>query len=140
GPGATVDFDPSMYPREGIPRINRVSPTRPRKGQLVRVYGENFNAIDGNPDQCANEAPFDPCSAKSCEVETANEGPFGNGLELDVGETSIPLHIDAVTPTMMAFEMPVDCYARGTILVLKHDAMGGVLVSSDVLPFCDEGC
>src|SRR5262249_26097470 len=60
-PGAMFDG-----PRAGRPVIYRIVPTRPQAGEIVRVYGDNFDAINGNPTRGAScesvSMPASPCS------------------------------------------------------------------------------
>jgi hypothetical protein len=122
---------------------------------MVRVYngvlsgaGGPFNAIDGmacrtggidGPTGLPLGLPADRCDVRSTEVATANHvSPRGMKVELTVGDdkfatTAIDVH--AVTPSMLVFQMPVDCHSAGTLTVFRgadDDAS---------FPICDvEGC
>ncbi len=137
-------------PRGGpAPVIARVSRSRPRKGELVRVYngsldgtGGTFNAIDGAActatglnDGLPAGIPDDICSADSPNVVSQNRVlTRGNRVLLDIGGETFDADIHGVTPTMLAFRMPVDCCASGTMTV----ARGQVVLSAPV-PLCDAG-
>jgi hypothetical protein len=60
--------------------------------------------------------------------------PRGNRVLLDIGGETFDADIHGVTPTMLAFRMPVDCWAAGTMTV----ARGQMAVSAPV-PLCDAG-
>lgn len=138
-------------PRGGpAPEIARISLPRPRKGDLVRVYngalddggGGTFNAIAGSAcvapglsDGLPAGIPEDICSADSPNVVAQNRVVArGNRVILDIGGEQFDADVHAVTPTMLAFRMPVDCWAAGTITV----ARGQTAVSQPV-PLCDAG-
>ncbi|MCW5891657.1 MAG: right-handed parallel beta-helix repeat-containing protein [bacterium] len=159
-PPAPVDLGTPTGHRNGpAPQIARVSNPRPRKGDVVHVYngslqgtGGPFNAIDGTlnmsdpakPRRCsfgdlANIAdpsagmPDDPCSLDSEGVALANAGPRGNGVRIEMGGLSYVPAVQAVTPTMLVFRMPVDCLAPATLTVARGNA------ASVPVPFCDPG-
>jgi hypothetical protein len=126
-----------------------VSIPRPRKGELVRVYngalddvGGTFNAVAGAAcvarhfsDGLPAGIPDDICSADSPNVVAQNRViARGNRVLLDIGGETFDADIHAVTPTMLAFRMPVDCWAAGTITVAR-----GQTAISQPVPFCDAG-
>jgi hypothetical protein len=138
GAGASVDLGTPPGPRAGIATPLTVSVGRPRAGDLVRVFGTDFNAIDGAA--CADDTvPVAPCSAANPRVAAQNRGRFGNRVLLTFGDESMSVDVDAVTPTMLAFRMPVDCFAPATLNVSKRDA--SEVRHGASLPFCDAaGC
>lgn len=155
-PAASVDIGAPSGPRSGpAPVIVDVFPRRPRKGDLVRVYngvlvdqGGPFNAVDGvdcrvggfdGPTGLPLGLPADRCDPRSAEVAAANHASVrGNKVEIQIGSetfTSDLIDVHAVTPTMLVFEMPVDCYAAGSLRVSRGSD------ASELLPFCDViGC
>jgi hypothetical protein len=173
--GADVAVAPEGWsqfhgPKEYLPFIAGVTPARPRKGDIVRVYGENFDAINGNPArtdadpcnecssvalaQCSQAAdgtprcPTGPCIDGTCPcaidnpaVELRNAGSKGPNRIYIVsqwdGSAVADLAPDAVTPTMLAFRMPFDCYAPLVVHVAKY----GATEPQFAFPLCDaKGC
>lgn len=136
-------------PRGGPPpEIARVSLSRPRKGDLVRVYngaldgvGGTFNAIAGSAcvatglnDGLPAGVPDDICSADSPNVVAQNRVlTRGNRVLLNIGGEVHDADVQAVTPTMLAFRMPVDCWAAGTMTVERGQN------ASEPVPLCDAG-
>src|SRR5579871_1473160 len=145
-PGATVDVGAPRGARGGTPDLLRVVPPRPRQGDLVRVYldaavaGASFNAVEGGA--CADEiAPADPCSADDAPVRRRNQQTQANRLAITTldGQPLAIFYPDAVTPTMLAFSMPFDCFAPLLLQVTERDANGGRV--GRILPLCDAaGC
>jgi hypothetical protein len=133
--GATVDLDSGPGHRAGRPVLVRVSPPRPQAGELVRLYGDNFNAIDGAA--CAHEVvPRDPCSAANAAVAARNEcGGPGNCVELLFDGAPLFVDVAAATPTMLAFIMPIDCFAPATVRVSRRTVSGGT--ESATIAVCD---
>ncbi len=137
-------------PRGGpAPEVARVSLPRPRKGDLVRVYngaldgiGGTFNAIAGAScvasglnDGLPAGIPTDICSADNPNVVSQNRVlQRGNRVLLSIGGEQFDADVHGVTPTMLAFRMPVDCWAAGTITVAR-----GQTAISQPVPFCDPG-
>jgi hypothetical protein len=136
-PGATFDG-----PRAGKPVIYRVVPTRPQAGEIVRIYGDNFDAINGNPTrlvcpsialpQCSPEQPCStgpcvdglcPCAIDNPAVQARNTTSEDRILLIALDGTGIPLAEiapDAVTPTMLVFRMPpFDCFEGLALQVLN---------------------
>jgi hypothetical protein len=70
-PGATApDLGTPTGPRHGpAPTVTEVSPGRPRAGELVRLYGGPFNAIDGAACHPSG-LPDDHCDAQNPSVAT----------------------------------------------------------------------
>jgi hypothetical protein len=128
--GASVDLGVPPVPSAGVPVVRSVSPPRPRRGELVRVFGENFNAIGGA--HCAGAtAPVEPCSAENPAVRQQNQQSQDNRLRITAVDGTplsprLPfVYPDAVTPTMLAFHMPFDCFAPLTLEIEKQNAGGG---------------
>ncbi|MBI3770282.1 MAG: right-handed parallel beta-helix repeat-containing protein [Deltaproteobacteria bacterium] len=135
--GASVELGTAAAARAGIPTPLSVSIGRPRAGDLVRIFGANFNAID--PAACAQATlPLAPCSAENPRVVQANRADrYGNRLVLTMGGATYQVDVDAVTPTMLAFRMPVDCFAPASLAVSKRDPDG--VRHAGTIPFCDAG-
>jgi hypothetical protein len=138
--GASVDLGVTPGARAGAPVLTRVSPSRPRRGDLVRVFGEGLNAIEGTA--CSPDtAPADPCSAENLAVQLQNQMTNANRVRILAGDGTIleTLYPDAVTPTMLAFRMPFDCFAPLSLQVAKRDAAGNRV--SATIALCDaSGC
>ncbi len=146
-PKATAaDLGAPSGPRGGPPPvIRRVVPARPRAGDFVRVYngslegmGGTFNAIDGGACTDAGPTagvPADPCSVESPAVVAQNRSfGAGNQVTVSIGGEELSADVHAVTPTMLIFRMPVDCYAPGTVVVRRgNDA------ASAPVTLCDPG-
>jgi hypothetical protein len=128
-------------------------PARPRAGDFVRVYngslagsGGTFNAIDavfctastplsGDPTGQPVGLPSDRCSPESPETAIQNHTlNRGNRVAIALGGQGFDVDVHAVTPTMLIFQMPVDCFAAGTLTMTRgNDA------PSAAVPFCDPG-
>jgi hypothetical protein len=138
--GAMVIVAPIEAARDGDPTLLDVSPKRPRRDQLVRVYGTHFDAIDGA--DCANAETLltlaDGCDPQNCPVATANGSTFGNRVRLRLGGTTYHPEVYAVSPTMLAFRMPVDCVTGAQLWVNTGPADN---VDGPKIDFCDPtGC
>jgi hypothetical protein len=137
-PGATApNLGTPIGPRHGPdPVVSEISPARPRAGELVRAYGGTFNAIDGAA--CHPQGlPDDPCSAENPSVVTINASSpsQGNSVTIAIDGRSFNAPVHQVTPTMLVFEMPVDCYGPATLTVARGNDVGRSV------PFCDpDGC
>src|SRR5207244_1312350 len=84
--GAMVAVGLPRSPRAGTPVLSRVSPARPQAGDIVRIFGDDFNAIEGSPlfvdrvlncadlPVCADDGscPTGPCVNGSCPCSIAN--------------------------------------------------------------------
>jgi len=105
----------------------------------VRVFGSGFNAIDG-ADCAQTTAPLAPCSAENPRVASRNRSERnGNRLRLMIAGQILPIDIDAVTPTMLAFRMPIDCFAPATLEASKRNTNDVRVIGT--IPFCDRrGC
>ncbi len=138
--GAHVDLHPVVATNTLTPGLTSVTPLRPRAGQIVRVYGRGFDAIRGNEltDACEDSPPRDAdfCDPSETELARLNRSSGGNRLRLVIGAQSLGLDLVAVTPTMLAFRMPVDCFAPASIEL--HPASPGPVLR---IAACDpEGC
>src|SRR5262249_29238074 len=142
------------------PAIARVVPARPRAGDFVRVYngslngnGGAFNAIDGaactastpsfgDPDRPGEPVglPGDPCSPASPEIVDQNHAiGRGNRVTVTLGGMAIDADVHAVTPTMLVFQMPIDCFAAGTIMVTRgNDAPSAPVTLCDPVGCTDQ--
>lgn len=117
--GATVTVSP-LVRSDARPRtLLEVSPARPRAGDVVRVYGTGFDAVLGNALSTACQQPpargADFCDPSEPELAQINRGADGNRLRLLIRSAvssvpAVPLDLVAVTPTMLAFRMPTDCF------------------------------
>ncbi len=134
--------------RAGAPMVYQVAPTRPHAGEVVRIYGDDFDAINGNPtrDVCPSMAlppcsPEGTCSAGPCvdgtcpcaidndavqarNTATQQAPKPPNRIRIRANDTQSSLLADlapdAVTPTMLVFRIPFDCFAPMTLEVLKY--------------------
>src|SRR5262249_20077406 len=152
--------EPLAGPRAGEPVVLGVTPARPQAGDVVRVFGDNFNAIEGNPVRsdcdlvdlpaCSSDTdcPTGPCVKEQCScaiespvVQQRNKEKNGNSITIRSasGAELLTLYPDAVTPTMLAFHMPFDCFAPLTLEVAKRDGPTGAAARAVTL--CDPvGC
>ena len=135
--GASADVANAIAARADALSAQRLSIGRPRAGDQVRVFGGGFNAIDG-ADCAQTTVPIASCSTENPRVAQRNHASrSGNRLRLMIAGQTLPIDVDAVTPTMLAFRMPVDCFAPATLEVSKRNA-DDVLVAATI-PFCDPG-
>jgi hypothetical protein len=122
-------------PRHGpAPSVTEISPARPRAGELVRVYGGNFNAIDGAA--CHEPGvPEDRCSIENLALADANAADVsqGNHVTVTLDGTDYPAEVHQVTPAMLVFAMPVDCWAPATLTVARGNDVPAPVA------FCDPG-
>jgi hypothetical protein len=142
-PGA-ADLGQPVGPRGGpAPVITRIVPARPRAGDFVRVYngslegiGGPFNAIEGTACSPAGAAPIgvpsDPCSPESPATVARNRAArAGDKVTVTIGDTRLDAEVHAVTPTMLLFRMPVDCFAPATLVASRGT------VDSPAATLCD---
>lgn len=133
---SSVDLGAAVASRAGGPVATRVSRGRPRAGDVVHVFGRGFNAIDGA--SCAKTtAPVDACSVEHPRIERQNRSRYGNLVRLLTGGEAVAVDVAAVTPTMLAFRMPFDCFAPAELVVSRRDAADVRRASSIAL--CDAG-
>jgi hypothetical protein len=111
------------------PTIESVWPLRPARGDLVRVWGSGFNApATKPPGECAGTEP----PADACDPSDSTLIDTGNTVSLRLSGTFIPTDLVAVTPTMLAFRMPVDCFdAEGKLTVEREGT------ASEAWPICE---
>jgi hypothetical protein len=136
--GAHVDLQPVVAVPARVPSLTGLSPARPRARDVVRVYGRGFDAIEGNALSLSCQQPPDRdadfCDPADPKLAQINRSASGNRLRLVMGLQSWSLDLAAVTPSMLAFRMPVDCFAPARIELRR----GTQTVS---LPACDpDGC
>src|SRR5262245_39111098 len=132
------------------PTLVRIEPARPKQGDFVRVYngsldgtGGTFNAIDGaactdaalGPDGHPLGYPSDPCSPENPNIAFQNRTVGrGNTVTFAMGRLQVDAEVHAVTPTMLVFKMPVDCFASATLIVTRGNDGASAAAS-----FCDPG-
>ena len=130
------------------------------------MYGQVFDAIGGNPvagtgncadlPACAPDGTCPtgpcvngtcPCSIASPAVQLRNAQTGANRIRIEAEDGTVladatgarDFYPDAVTPTMLAFRMPFDCFAPLTLEVSKGDPSGNR--SFAFIPLCDpKGC
>ena len=130
------------------------------------MYGEVFDAIAGNPvagtgncadlPACAPDGTCPtgpcvngtcPCSIASPAVQLRNAQSGANRIRIEAEDGTVladatgarDFYPDAVTPTMLAFRMPFDCFAPLTLEISKGDPSGNR--SFAFIPLCDpKGC
>ena len=110
------------------PVITRIVPARPRAGEFVRLYngsldgvGGTFNAIEGVAcSRAGDPPPSDPCSPESPAIVEQNRTfRAGNTVTITIGGMRLDAEVHAVTPTMLLFRMPVDCFAPATVVASR---------------------
>lgn len=134
--GADIDLGNASAARADVPLITDVSVGRPRAGEVVRIFGRGFNAIDGAACSRAR-APVNACSAENPRVVRQNLSRYGNLVQITIAGQTSTVDVDAVTPTMLAFRMPFDCFAAATLKVSRRDARDIRRTTS--IAFCDPG-
>jgi hypothetical protein len=103
------------------PVVTRVSPSKGREGELLRIYGLHFNAIDGH---AGEESCADLASSNSCLPLRGNC--------VRIGDVSAP--VEAVTPTMLVVRWPLTCVSPLPLVVVA--ARGGSGTPSQPLAVC----
>jgi len=109
------------------------------------VFGDNFNAIEGNPPggtgpcaaltacspdgHCPTGRCVDglcPCAIDNPALQDANQRTNASRIRIKAVDDTVLATIfpDAVTPTMLAFRMPFDCFAPLGLEVAKRDGRG----------------
>jgi hypothetical protein len=86
--------------RRAAPRITVIDPPFAAAGEVVRIYGSGFDAIEGNAGSCNTIADVNTC-----------EPLHGNCVMID----RTPAEVIAVTPTMMVVRAPFTCVAPVTL-------------------------
>ena len=145
--GATVSLLPLAASAGRTVTLTDVSPARPRAGDIVRVYGAGFDAINGTALSTACHLPprrdADFCDPSDPELAEKNRGSSGNRLRLvrwlpGGGSQTTNLDLVAVTPTMLAFRMPHDCFGPARLRLTVGSPGATVELPR---PFCDpDGC
>jgi len=82
--------------RRAAPRIATIEPSFAAGGDLIRIYGEGFDAIDGVGSSCNT-----PIEVNTCRPLR------GNCVLID----RVPAAVIAVTPTMLVVRAPFTCVA-----------------------------
>lgn len=108
------------------PVVTRVSPSKGRAGELLRIYGSRFNAIDGHFDQSACE---DVTGRNRCVPLR------GNCVKID----GVSAPIEAVTPRMLVVRRPFTCVEPVSLVVTTDQGSSGLAslpftVCSDAVP------
>lgn len=120
--GLRTVFDPAQAQR-GLqaPIVTRVSPAKGRAGDLLRIYGLRFNAIDGHFDE------------RSCEdVAGRNQCIPLRGNCVRIGGIAAP--VEAVTPTMLVVRWPFTCaFPVPLVVTVDHGSVG---MSSEPFVVC----
>lgn len=111
--GLRTVFMPSQAHRSLQPPIvTRVSQVKGRAGELLRIYGLRFNAIDGHPD------------AGACEDVSGHNGCMplrGNCARIG----GVAASVEAVTPTMLVVRWPFTCVEPVPLVVtVDHGSVG----------------
>jgi hypothetical protein len=107
-----VDVAPAQRGRaRATADIDTISPTFATVGELVRLYGRGFDAIEGN-------APSGDCAT----IADANTCRPAQGNCVLVGGQ--PAEVVAVTPTMLVFRAPFTCFEPTTITVGNRRTRG----------------
>lgn len=103
--GVHTAFVPAQAHRsQRAPVVTAARPLAGRAGELVRLFGTGFNAIDGHSND-----------AQCVDLETRNScSPLrGNCVLID----GVEARVEAVTPTMLAVRMPFACVEPVSISV-----------------------
>jgi hypothetical protein len=103
------------------PIVTRVSPAKGRVGELLRIYGLHFNAIDGH----FNELACD-------DVGGRNQCIPLRGNCVRIGGLSAP--VEAVTPTMLVVRWPLTCVVPVPLVVTVDQ--GSVGIASEPVSVC----
>jgi hypothetical protein len=120
--GLLTLFDPAQAHRASeVPVVTRVSPTRGREGELLRIYGRAFNAIDGHGGE---EACVHIAASNACLPLKGNCVRIGD----------VPAVVEAVTPTMLVVRWPFTCVAPVPLTVTVQRGEGGM--SSQPMTVC----
>lgn len=92
---ATVAVEPATAtPHREAPRITAIVPSFATAGELVRIYGSGFDAIEGAGSDCEDVAAANGCRPVR-----------GNCVFID----RQPAEVVAVTPTMLVVRAPFTC-------------------------------
>jgi hypothetical protein len=120
---APVTVDPALPTRSHTrPHITSIEPSFAAVGDLVRIYGSGFDAIDGAGDSCDGIA-----AANTCRPQ--------HGNCVFVGRTAA--EVVAVTPTMLVVRAPFTCVAPVSVSVRTRWAHGFSHADFCVVPPAD---
>jgi hypothetical protein len=97
-PVSIVPAQPSR--RRAAPRITAIDPPFAAAGDMVRIFGSGFDAIEGSADSCAAVADVNTCHPLR-----------GNCVLID----RQPAEVIAVTPTMVVVRAPFTCVEPVTV-------------------------
>lgn len=101
GVGSRVAVAPAMStPQRHAPRITSIEPAFAAAGDMVRIYGEGFDAIGGSGQDCASIAAANTCRPVR-----------GNCVMIDRS----PAEVVAATPTMLVVRAPFTCVSPVTV-------------------------
>jgi hypothetical protein len=96
--GVHTTVVPAQAHRSQLPPVvSSTEPTTGRRGELLRIFGSGFNAIDGlfDQSQCADVRGHNHCAPRQ----------RGNCVQID----GVPALVEAVTPTMLVVRWPFTC-------------------------------
>jgi hypothetical protein len=113
GSGGVDITPPRVGRRRATIEIDSTSPKFATRGELVRIYGRRFDAIEGN-------APTGDCDTIS---EANSCRPLKGNCVLVGGQ---PAEVVAVTPTMLVIRAPFTCFEPTTITVRNGRTRGVV--------------
>ena len=130
---------PCEAPRNpsGGTSVREVVPAAARAGEVVRILGSGFNAIDGygaNDGRGGATRCTDLAAGNTCE-----QLPRGTCVEFERldGSWAPATEVLAVTPTHIAVRAPIDCLAPRRVRVRRKDATGrGQTFTSSSAVFC----
>lgn len=109
-PASTVDVDPGLpTAARAAPQITAVDPPFAAAGELVRIYGSGFDAIDGAGSDCGGVVTANTCRPVR-----------GNCVFVD----RQPADVIAVTPTMLVIRAPFTCVAPVEIATRSRRSRG----------------
>jgi hypothetical protein len=95
--GARTLIQPARAHRTLVPpAVSAVRPAKGMAGDLIRIFGSGFNAIDG---YAAGTACADVAGRNRCAPQRGNCVRINN----------VPASIEAVTPTMLVARLPFTC-------------------------------
>jgi hypothetical protein len=95
--------------RRQAPTVTAIEPSMAAAGELVRIYGSGFDAIEGNGASCDTIATANTCRPLR-----------GNCVLFD----RTPADVVAVTPTMLVVRAPFTCVTPVAVQVRSHWAHG----------------
>lgn len=119
--GVGTVFAPAQANRGLLPPVvTAVAPQKGSAGELLRIYGSNFNAIDGHFSELACD---DVVGRNRCVPLRGNCVRIGG----------LPAPVEAVTPTMLVVRWPLTCLAPVPLVVtVDHGSVGTTSAPFDV--------